>query len=110
MKCCRRTRELRVSPGKKVWDVQPDIEWDKGKALLWLLDALGVNSCATLPLYIGDDLTDEDAFRVIHDRGVSIVVREEPRRSIAQYALNNTEEVRVFIDALASSSVPEVVR
>jgi alpha,alpha-trehalase len=63
-----------------------------------------------LPLYIGDDTTDEDAFRVIHDRGIAIIVRDEPRRSIAQYALNSTDEVRTFIEALASSTPEEVAR
>ena len=93
---------LRVSPGKKVWDIQPDIDWNKGKALLWLLGALGFDSCATLPLYIGDDTTDEDAFRAIYSRGVGIVVKEEPRRTAAQYALRNTDETRVFLERLAA--------
>ncbi len=101
---------LRVSPGKKVWDIQPAIEWNKGKALLWLLGQLNLDSCATLPLYIGDDTTDEDAFRVVYDRGIGIVVREEPRRTMAQYALDNTDQVRAFIGALASSSPPEARR
>jgi alpha,alpha-trehalase len=105
-----RHERLRASPGKKVLDIQPDIDWNKGKALLWLLEALGIDSCATLPLYIGDDTTDEDAFRVIHDRGIAIIVRDEPRRSIAQYALNSTDEVRTFIEALASSTPEEVAR
>jgi trehalose-phosphatase len=96
-----RHRSLRVSPGKKVWDIQPDIEWNKGKALLWLLGELGLDSCASLPLYIGDDTTDEDAFRAVYDRGIGIVVREEPRRTVAQYALDNTDQVRTFIEALA---------
>lgn len=96
-----RHHDLRVSSGKKVWDIQPDIDWNKGKALLWLLDRLGLDTCSTLPLYIGDDTTDEDAFRVVHGRGVSIVVREEPRRTLAHYALNDTAEVRKFLEALA---------
>ncbi len=97
-----RHRTLRVSAGKKVWDVQPDIDWNKGKALVWLLGALGFDSCATLPLYIGDDTTDEDAFRAIYSRGVGIVVQEEPRRTAAQYALRNTGETRVFLERLAA--------
>jgi trehalose 6-phosphate phosphatase len=94
---------LRVSPGKKVWDVQPDIEWNKGKALLWLLDVLGLNSPSALPLYIGDDLTDEDAFRVLRGRGLTIMVREEPGRTSAGWALNNTCDVRRFLELLAST-------
>lgn len=106
----RRSPELRVSSGKKVWDIQPDIEWNKGEALQWLLTALDLDSCTTLPLYIGDDTTDEDAFRVLHDRGVGIVVREEPRLTFAEFALNNTEEVRTFLEALSSPALAEVAR
>lgn len=92
---------LRVSAGKMVLDIQPAIDWNKGKAVLWLLEAMQLDSCSTLPLYIGDDTTDEDAFRVVRERGVAILVREEPRRTLAGYALENTAEVRRFIEALA---------
>lgn len=46
-------------------EIRPSIKWDKGHALEYLLDTLGFgNSTDALPLYIGDDLTDEDAFKV----------------------------------------------
>lgn len=92
---------LRISPGKKVWDIQPDIEWHKGKALHWLLKTLGLDSCATLPLYIGDDVTDEDAFREIQDRGIGIIVRENTRSTAARYSLSSVDEVRAFLIALS---------
>lgn len=47
-------------------EIRPNIEWDKGRALLYLLDTLGFgNSKDVVPIYIGDDRTDEDAFEVI---------------------------------------------
>ncbi|KAK9162796.1 hypothetical protein Syun_003698 [Stephania yunnanensis] len=58
--------KLRVTQGRKVLEIRPTIKWDKGKALEFLLESLGfANSNNVLPLYIGDDRTDEDAFKVM---------------------------------------------
>ncbi|KAI9161245.1 hypothetical protein LWI28_015702 [Acer negundo] len=47
-----------------VMEIRPSIEWDKGHALEYLLDTLGMsNSNDVLPLYIRDDQTDENAFK-----------------------------------------------
>lgn len=44
---------------------RPDISWDKGRAMLWLLQALELNGRDDVfTIYIGDDTTDEDAFEV----------------------------------------------
>jgi trehalose-phosphatase len=81
---------LRKTGGKMVWELRPAIDWHKGKALLWLLDRVAPDA---LPLYIGDDVTDEDAFAAIAERGIGIVVTEEPRPSAARYALADPGEV-----------------
>jgi alpha,alpha-trehalase len=91
---------LRKSYGKKVYELQPKIDWHKGKALLWVLDALNLNRPDVLPLYIGDDTTDEDAFKAIKERGIGIVVMEKPRPTDAQYLLKDPEEVGQFLEAL----------
>ncbi|MEA3355948.1 MAG: trehalose-phosphatase, partial [Candidatus Bipolaricaulota bacterium] len=57
--------KLRKTYGKKVYELRPDIEWDKGMALLWLMGTLGLDQAEVAPFYLGDDLTDEDAFRVL---------------------------------------------
>lgn len=57
--------ELRLTQGRKVIEIRPTIKWDKGKALEFLLESLGfAHSNNVLPIYIGDDRTDEDAFKV----------------------------------------------
>lgn len=46
-------------------EIRPRIDWDKGRALQYLIQNLDLNdSDDFLPLYIGDDKTDEDAFKV----------------------------------------------
>ena len=46
---------LRVAGGKMIFEVRPDIEWDKGTALDWLLREMGLDGPDVLPIYIGDD-------------------------------------------------------
>ena len=54
------------------------------------------------PVYIGDDLTDEDAFESLAESGVSIVVSEESdKATAAEYRLSDTSEVESFLDTLA---------
>jgi alpha,alpha-trehalase len=96
----QRHPELRDLPGKKVHDLQPRIEWDKGKALLHVLHALGLDRPEVLPIYIGDDITDEDAFAALRTRGVGIVVRDEPRPTAATLALDSPHDVHGLLAAL----------
>ena len=91
---------LRKSFGKKVFELQPEIDWNKGKALFWVLDALDLDGPDVLPFYIGDDTTDEDAFRAIEDRGIGIVVMNRPRPTRARYALRDPDAVGRFLEAL----------
>lgn len=54
-----------LTRGKKVMEIRPSIKWNKGHALEYLLDTLGFTGMDNvLPVYIGDDRTDEDAFKV----------------------------------------------
>jgi trehalose-phosphatase len=92
--------ELRRIDGKKVYELLPDIDWNKGKAVLWLLETLEVERGKALPIYIGDDRTDEDAFRALEKRGVAILVSEHPQATAANYCLNNPEEVERFLQKI----------
>ena len=94
---------LRKGWGKKVFELQPRIDWHKGKAVRWLLDALGLNTPGVLPLYIGDDVTDEDAFRALAESGITIAVAETPRRSAARSVVQDTAQVQVFLQGLAAA-------
>ncbi len=90
---------LRKAPGKKVWELRPDIEWDKGQALRWILAAWGPS---LFPIYTGDDVTDEDAFREVAGTGLGILVADKPRPTAATYGLRDTAEVRSFLERLAA--------
>lgn len=94
--------DLRKTAGKMVFELQPQIDWNKGKAILWLLEALQLDPKTTLPIYIGDDLTDEDAFRALPPQGVGIVVKGGTHRTVADYSLADTEAVKTFLVRLAA--------
>jgi trehalose-phosphatase len=95
--------ELRTIAGKKVYELQPNIDWDKGRALMWLLESLRFDQQEMFPIYIGDDLTDEEAFRAVHHRGAGIVVSEQPRPTAASYLLKDPKEVERFLRKLVAT-------
>lgn len=92
--------DLRITGGKKVLELRPDADWDKGRAVLWLLDALGLEREGVLPFYLGDDVTDEDAFAALESRGIGIIVGEPSGESRARYRLADVAEVERFLAAL----------
>jgi trehalose 6-phosphate phosphatase len=98
---------LKVTPGKMVYEVQPKIDWDKGKAVLYLLEVLDLDPERFIPMYLGDDVTDEDAFEALEGRGVGVFVghADDPevagRTTSADYVLHTFEEVERFLDSLA---------
>ncbi len=92
--------DLRKAGGKKVFELLPNTEWDKGKMVLFLLDKFHVNEAKTVPIYIGDDVTDEDAFRALVDRGVTILVSDHPQDTSAHFGLRNVAEVAIFLEEL----------
>jgi trehalose 6-phosphate phosphatase len=92
---------LLLRHGKRVVEIRPGIEWGKGKAAELLIKSMG-NSC--LPVFFGDDETDEEAFAspMIH-WSVKIMDQEAPTR--ARYCLRSVSEVRTFLRKLLSWSV-----
>ncbi|MGO8853302.1 trehalose-phosphatase [Mycobacterium sp.] len=103
-----RSNGLRVTTGRKVIELRPDIAWDKGTTVNWLLKYIDAGDApelgAVLPLYIGDDITDEDAFDAIQIDGAGIVVRHREdgdRPSAALFSLESPCAVAEFIHRLA---------
>lgn len=92
---------LKKTGGKKIIELKPDIDWHKGKALLWLLDKLDLNKSSILPVYIGDDVTDEDAFKALPEvNGVGILVGDHDQDTQANYRLEKVEQVKDFLEQM----------
>ncbi len=94
--------ELRRAEGKMVFELQPAVEWNKGKAVERLAGELGLKRQSDFPLFIGDDRTDEDAFRALAGWGVGILVRDADVDTAAQFALNSPSEVAEFLRRLGA--------
>ena len=93
---------LKVTSGRKVVELRPDIDWDKGTTLEWIVDRVSGQE-PLLPIFIGDDLTDEDAFdSVLHD-GIGIVVRhaeDGDRATAARFSLDDPDRTREFVERM----------
>ncbi len=110
-----RSENLRTTTGRKVVELRPDIDCDKGTTLNWLLERIGRiepggaeldggSESTVLPIYIGDDITDEDAFDAVQFDGVGIVVRHDEhgdRPSSALFSLQSPSAVCEFVGKLA---------
>jgi trehalose-phosphatase len=101
-----RRSEVVYAEGKKVWEVRPAVPWDKGKIMMWLF----ARECArtgrpVLPVYVGDDLTDEDALKVLKSKAKGIGIKvtgDHKEESHADYWLHSPEEVFEFIKKLCT--------
>lgn len=86
---------LAVMKGKKVLELMP-ASWDKGQAVLWMLNRL---EGGYLPMFIGDDVTDEAAFRELKKRGITIRVGKS-KSTLANFYLKNRQEVYRLLEAI----------
>jgi len=93
---------MAVSTGAMVVELRPSHARDKGTVVSELIseEAAARGADKTFALYLGDDATDEDAFRAIKGRGWGILVGA-PRMSYAEYYLNGPDEVRRLLGAIA---------
>jgi trehalose-phosphatase len=99
-----RSRELKLTEGKKVFEIRPNIEFDKGRGVRELIRWLDVKQ-PILRIYIGDDQTDEDAFRALRRNDITILVGKR-RNSHARSRLPNVQAVWRFLGALLPMTLP----
>jgi trehalose-phosphatase len=85
----------RMASGKMVLEIRPPIDFNKGKAVREILKSFP--SQGLLPIYLGDDQTDEDAFRVLKGQGIAVIIGPSRLPSEADFFLQNTDEVQEFL-------------
>lgn len=91
--------KLRVTEGKKVLEARPSVDWNKGKAIEWLLKICGIPG--GLAIFAGDDSTDEDGFQVLQRvGGISIFIGEDTGSSNAHYYLRSPEQLLQWLERL----------
>ena len=95
---------LRLMPGSNVSELLPNIPWTKGDAVRWIRDAerarLGAGGPEPCAIYLGDDVTDEDAFKAVGDESAIMV---GPRPSLIKTRLENPGAVERFLGSLADA-------
>jgi trehalose 6-phosphate phosphatase len=100
--CARAYTGVRLTDGKKVVEIRPDVDWHKGRAFRFLRDSIEARFGRGPAIFIGDDRTDEDAFRELGEMDCSIVVGDPPQHeSIAHACLRSPDEVAAFLHLLA---------
>ncbi|MBN1367734.1 MAG: trehalose-phosphatase [Dehalococcoidales bacterium] len=93
--------KVRITKGKEVLEVRPAIDWNKGKAVKLFVKRSGKAKRKenTVPIYLGDDSTDEDAFRRLarYDNSITVFVGSNSQKTEARYYLNSPDEVTLFL-------------
>lgn len=95
-----RHKNLKGGGGKKIMELKPAIDWHKGRATEWLLEKLNPKQEKIMPIFIGDDLTDEDGLKAVHYAGIGILAGEHGENTWAHYRLADVEEVEEFLQQL----------
>jgi trehalose 6-phosphate phosphatase len=95
--------KIEVYGMKKLWEIRPLLDWDKGKAVQAIVDEVmkKMKLASLMTVFLGDDVTDEDAFKVLRrPAGWSVYVGEENISSAAEYYLDSPAEVEELLARL----------
>ncbi|MGA2090496.1 MAG: trehalose-phosphatase [Endomicrobiales bacterium] len=130
---CDSLKILRVEEGKKVYEIRPAIDWNKGDAVSWLMTKYATepfslthhvkndhiihrlqkwpNSITRkspkspfVAIFIGDDITDENGFHAVNDHGISIHVGKTGASSAVYYVKDPAEVAHVLEEIHGRSS------
>jgi trehalose-phosphatase len=97
--------DLRVTEGKRIFEIRPPARIDKGTAALALAVRLTSGNGDASLMFAGDDVTDEDAIRALREhypRSVTIrILGEESSPTDAEFFVRDTHEMREFLEELA---------
>ncbi|MFO7561513.1 MAG: trehalose-phosphatase [Enhygromyxa sp.] len=98
----REATGLRKRHGKKVFELEPPVAWDKGRALEWIRAVLQLDRASHRVIYVGDDETDEDAFAVLRGDDLGIRIGPEVARTLADLHLADPAELRELLEWLGA--------
>ena len=90
---------LRRHEGKRVVEFRPAMDWHKGAALRTILQQTAIPGHAAV--YLGDDVTDEDAFDAIREQGITVHVGEAKVASRARLSATDPDDAAAFLHTLA---------
>jgi trehalose-phosphatase len=92
--------ELRIMLGAGMTEILPNIDWNKGHAVAWIRDRVAASSALpTVSVYIGDDVTDQDAFRALGEGGIAVAASS--RVSGAHFQIDGPREVEALLRRVA---------
>ncbi|MFC2040628.1 trehalose-phosphatase, partial [Chloroflexota bacterium] len=98
-----KNHQVIITEGKMVLEVRPPASWNKGHALLKIRNHIAKKTQGPLlTIFLGDDATDEDAFKVLSPPDVGIYVGNPQKKSAARYHLADTAAVAGFLEKLNS--------
>ena len=86
-------QNLELMKAKKLFEVRPKKFWDKGKSSKWIWENIAPRY---LPVYFGDDTTDEDAFRELKKVGITIRVGLK-KSSNAEYYVRKIDDAAPLV-------------
>ncbi|MFC1512492.1 trehalose-phosphatase [bacterium] len=87
--------QVLITQGKKVFEIRPPIKWNKGHAVKKITNHNKVTG-ANLSIFVGDDVTDEDAFKILKNKDLSVFVGKKKKTS-AKYYLKDTNDVKKLL-------------
>lgn len=96
---------VKIAEGKKIYEVWPNVNWGKGSAVKWILSEYCWRRFGerTMPIFLGDDVTDEDAFRTVKKlRGLTVRIGKAFERSAAEFYMRSVWEVEEFLSRLVT--------
>lgn len=94
-------RMINITYGKKVFEIRPPVKWDKGQAVKFIIKSLKLKNY--WPVYVGDDKTDEDAFRAININRKGMTIHVGKGKTLAKMRIKGVKEVYCYLRCLINN-------
>ncbi|SEW09864.1 trehalose-phosphatase [Halobacterium jilantaiense] len=98
-------RALRLTAGKQIVELRPDVDWGKGACVDLLREQYTPDDESWLTVYVGDDTTDEAAFEALDGDGVAVAVGSDTDATAAPCVVSDPREVTDLLGWLAGEGL-----